>query len=122
MKNLKFWTHRGGRFYNQGHVDFVGFGNIEDDTDLEKMFYNEEDNTWYEANGNPLDYQFNEDGTGYINIDNEYDTTTCVKADSLNEKQLNAILRRDQSTWLNEEELRSIIEEYYPDSVDEIEF
>lgn len=114
MKVLKFWTHRGGRYFNSGHIDFVGFETIEEGVTFEDHFYYEEKEKWYEANGNELDYEINEDGTGYVNVDHDYDTTTCVLENNLNTKQINAIQRMDSNCFINEEELKIILNKHYP--------
>jgi len=117
-KILKFWTHRGGRFYNSGHVEFVGFEEIGEGVTFEDHFFDEDLNKWFEANGNELDCKINEDGTGYVNVDYDYDTTTCVAEDELNPKQINAILRNDNNVFIHQESLDGIIEEYYPEYKD----
>ena len=119
-KILKFWTGRGGRFYNSGHVHFVNFESIFAGKTIENIIYNEEKQRWCEDNGNEADYEFNDDGTGYLNLDHEYDTTTCVFENDLNQKQIYAIIEaiNEKSTHLNE--LIRIIKEHYPEYEDEI--
>ena len=113
MKILKFWTHRGGKFYNSGHIDFVGFENIEEGNTFEDHFFDEDHNKWYESNGSELDCEIKEDGTGYVQVDCGYDTTTCVLENDLSIGQIEAIMRNDSNVFINKEELDSIIEEYY---------
>ena len=118
-KILKFHSGRGGQFFNSGYVMFVGFETIEEDYILHNMFFDEKTEKWFEPDGNELDYEFNGDGTGYINIDNEYDTTRCVFEDDLNAKQKTAIARdRDTNVKLYSEELLSILKEYYPEYIE----
>lgn len=126
-KVLKFQTGRGGRFNNAGHVTFVNFERIDEGMTFEQHFFDEETNTWFQASGNELDCEINDDGTGYVNVDHDYDTTHCVFEDDLSEKQINAIIvalngeHPNQGIyWSNYSDLKRIIEEYYPEYLDEI--
>lgn len=117
MKNnvrvLKFHTGRGGKFFNSGYVRFIDFDRIENSHNWDNYFFCDEKNTWYDGNGNELDYQINGDGTGYINDDNEYDTTNWVNEDELNDKQISAIKREIEDNSFYADELKMIVKKYY---------
>lgn len=113
MKTLRFHTGRGGQFHNPGHVTFVKFGTIQDSENWHQYFFRDEENKWYDEGGNELDCQINEDGTGYINDDNDYDTDHWVKEDELNAKQIEAIKRAIYNGHFDEKELNEIITKYY---------
>lgn len=112
MKVLKFQTGRGGRFNNSGYVVFVGFENIADGKTMNDLF-EQEDGTFLMSSGNECDCKINNNGTGYVNEDHEYDTTTCVFENELNEKQINAIIRNEGNAFIHELELQIILKEYY---------
>ena len=114
-KVLKFKTARGGRFNNPGHVTFEDFQTMDESNILQEHFYNEDEDKWYEENGEELDFVKNEDGTGYVQIDHEYDTTTFVMEDNLDPKQIGALINADH--W-NTEEIERILNEYYEEYLD----
>ena len=112
-KVLKFHTKRGGRFHNSGHVIFVGFETIIQGTTLDFLFIDEND-VYFEANGNKADIEINDDGTGYLDIDGDYDTIRCVFEDDLSVAQINALLRdKDSNVFINHDEIQLILKEYY---------
>ena len=112
MKNLKFKTGRGGRFNNQGHVTFIGFEDITDGGTFNEVFPNEDFSIVTNGAGNELDFLINDDGTGFLDNDGEYDTIRVVKEDDLNEKQINAVIEIMEYDY-NHEDLERIIKEYY---------
>jgi hypothetical protein len=118
MKTLRFHTGRGGRFNNQGHVTFVGFETIQDSSAWDPYFLGE-DGTWKNEMGDELDCQINEDGTGYIDDDGEYDSDNWVLKDSLNDNQVAAIIDKyddyfaSQYPNSDESEIGRILQEYY---------
>ena len=116
---LKFHTGRGGRYYNQGHVTFIKFEEIEEGNNFDKYFFDEDEDLYRDGSNNELDYQINEDGTGYINDDGEYDSTHFVLEEDLNEKQIYALIREFDGIY--EKEAREIIKEYYPSYLPEEE-
>ncbi len=119
-KVLKFHTGRGGRFNNSGYVQFVGFETITEGMTMNDLF-EQENGIFLMSSGNECDCQINEDGTGYVNEDHDYDTTNCVFENDLNEKQINAILRSDNRTFVHAEELFYIVKEHYQDRIEEFE-
>ncbi len=131
---VAFHTGRGGRFYNAGHVTFLGEKKISDFTyDLFVRFENEseilekigdrpnliekfeecrdnEDFSFFkklgfdagemvytDGNGNQVGLTVEEadSGVGSINIDNEYNTTTCVFVKDLSDDDINIIIKSD---------------------------
>ena len=123
MKNekrvLKFHTGRGGRFNNSGHVVFVGFEKITEGATMNNLFP-QDDGTYMKESGNECDCLINENGTGYVNEDEDYDATNCVFENELNEKQINAITRIDNHNHFYTSELVEIIKEYYQEYLEEI--
>lgn len=49
-----------------------------------------------DCNGSPVGLDFENDGTGEINIDNDYDTTTVIRLEDCSEGQLQLILNSDE--------------------------
>jgi len=111
MKALKFHTKRGGQFNNAGFVKFIEFEKLEEGNTFEDFFFNEETNKWFTPSGNELDYSISEDGTGYVNFDNDYDRTDVVFENKLNQKQINALIRAKGNHW-NTSEIERILAEY----------
>ena len=66
-------TARGGRFYNGGHKSIIDSGKSITDY-IGDLCFDEKKQTLHNGAGNELEFEFNSNGTGYINIDNEYDT------------------------------------------------
>ncbi len=120
MKNLKFHIGRGGRFNNQGHMTFVNFKNIDDGCFFEDYSLSEDGKICYDNVGNELDFQINDDGTGYIDDDGEYDTTIVVKENNLNNKQINAVIDYINTQLLYSKDLIEIINLYYPEYLEYI--
>lgn len=141
MKTLHFHTGRGGQFHNPGHVTFMGFGTIQE-TNLFNEYYFEttqediddpdietgdREPGWYHANGNELDCEINDDGTGYINADYEYDSDHWVKENDLNDTQVAALVQWYNNSYFGptlgseEAEVKRIIHEHYPNYIVELE-
>jgi hypothetical protein len=112
MKNLKFKTSRGGRFHNAGHVSFIDFENINEGSTFDEMSWDEEKEIYLDWNGEEADCAICEDGTGWLNIDGDYDTTIVECENSLNVKQINALKRAVNNHWATEE-IERIMNEYY---------
>ncbi len=115
MKNstvVTFKKGRGGRFHNGGHVSFYSLCKIQDVSVLEEyMFFNEENGKWYEGNGEELDCQLNEDGTGYINIDSEYNSYYALKIEDFNRSHFAALVENDH--FESDEILEFVVGENY---------
>lgn len=111
---LKFHEGRGGRFFNPGYLTFESFDECiqDDNTIADSCFVEEETGRLLSASGNELDYQFNEDGTGYINYDNNYDTIYYVMEDDLTVGQQTCLSKIDVND-VYYDEVRTILEKYY---------
>lgn len=92
-----FKIGRGGRFYNGGHLEFKGIGNINDYTeDLFLSDENEDEDTeWIACNGRKVGLKFINDGTGWIDIDGDYDTTYACRVSELNDNEVDTIINSD---------------------------
>jgi hypothetical protein len=88
---LAFHIGRGGRFHNPGHLTFIGFKAIDRFTD--DLFMNEDETEYIDSNGNEVGLSVDNDGTGRIDIDRDYDTTYCKYLDDLDENEMDAIMR-----------------------------
>jgi len=87
---------RGGRFYNGGHKSIIDSGKSITDY-IDDLFYDEKKNILHDGPGNELDFEFNSNGTGYINIDNQYNTiAVCLLSDLEPEKYY---LIADSGEW-----------------------
>lgn len=79
---VAFHVGRGGKYWNPGHVSFIGEKKIREFTG--NLFLSEEEEEFLDGNGNSvgLTIQECENGIGTINIDGGYDTTyTCYLTD-----------------------------------------
>jgi len=118
MKVLRFHTGRGGRYHNAGHVLFRDFGPL--DTLHFTDFFEDETHGYIEEDGTPLDYEHNEDGTGYINVDGEYNRDDWVLETDLSPAQCRALARigNPDNNYYHSGEARRIIVEYYPEYIE----
>ena len=130
-KIVAFHTGRGGRYFNAGHVSYVGqkdineftndlFTNFENQCDirrqlenypnltelLDKAIENDGNNEYFERfnnwfplgeliwttrNGDPVGLEVDNDGTGRIEIDGAYDTTTACHIEDCSDRELSLI-------------------------------
>ena len=88
---------RGGRFYNGGHKSLIDSGKSIKDYIDDHLFFDEEKNILYDGAENKLDFEFNENGTGYINIDNQYNTVIVSLLSDLNPEEYYLI--GDSDVW-----------------------
>lgn len=86
---VAFHIGRGGRFYNSGHTSYIGERIINDFTN--DLFLNKDETFYTDGNGTEI-LEVDNDGTGKINIDYEYDTTYACKVSDLSEEEINIIL------------------------------
>ena len=78
-------TGRGGRFYNGGHRSIIDSGKSITDY-IDNLFFDEKKQTLHD-DGGELDFEFNSNGTGYIDIDGQYNTiVVCLLSDLEPEK------------------------------------
>ena len=88
---VAFHIGRGGRFYNSGHLSYIGENTINSFTN--DLFLNESQTMYTDTNGNEL-LSVENNGIGCIDIDGEYDTTYTCKVSDLNEKEIEVIVNR----------------------------
>ena len=86
---VAFHIGRGGRFHNSGHTSYIGEKNINDFTS--DFFLNRDETFYIDCNGKEI-LAVDNDGTGKVNIDNDYDTTYACKVSDLSEEEINIIL------------------------------
>ena len=120
LKILQFYKGRGGRFHNAGFLSFVGFS--EKLTIQHLIFQNyywiEEKETFFNDSNNEVDYCINEDGSGWVSDDGEYDTDSFCLENNLNDKEINVILDEIANESLHFHELQRIVETYYSEYLD----
>lgn len=149
---VAFHTGRGGRFYNAGHVTFIGSKNINEFTSDLFSNYENASEIWDKIKGREnLENLYNEficegsdratalfkklgfdfgkqtyttetghfvgldvenDGTGSIDIDGEYNTTSCTFLNDCEERELNLIL--ESREWNNQ----NLIVEFFNECTD----
>lgn len=90
---LAFHIGRGGRFNNGGYRTFKGFKAIDKFTD--DLFMNKEETEYIDGNGNSVGLLVDNDGTGSIDIDGDFDTIYCKRLDDFWGGDMNAVLRSD---------------------------
>jgi hypothetical protein len=155
---VSFHIGRGGRFYNQGHVSFIGEQDINDFVDdlfirfenepkilsrfsnnqllnavrnaiadedydtLVKFAITKEDLGQREyycgASGSSVGLLVDNDGTGRINIDNDYNTTYSCFIEDCSENDIRLI---HEYTGYKSRELEDYIKENYPELFEEEE-
>ena len=86
---VAFHIGRGGRFYNAGHLSYLGEKDINDFVD--NLFLNEDETMYTNGDGDEL-LEVENGGIGIIDIDGGYNTTYCCKVWDLDEKEINVIL------------------------------
>lgn len=90
---VKFHRGRGGRFYNGGHVTFVGCERIDEGSAFDELFLSEDETQWLDSQGKEvgLSVEESETGIGTIDQDGEYDTTTTMHITDCDHSSLAAI-------------------------------
>ena len=107
---IAFHIGRGGRFYNQGHKTFIKWGaNINEYT--EELFMTEDEKEYMDCSNSLVGLKVENDGTGIINNDNEYDTTYCVRLSEIDENEFNIICENEKNVWIPKEYSSLFIEE-----------
>jgi hypothetical protein len=95
---VAFHIGRGGRFYNSGHLSYIGEYDI--DAFTEKLFMNEDETMYTDGDGNEL-LEVENGGIGRIDIDGAYDTTYTCKVSDLDEKEIDVILATESQRGFN---------------------
>jgi hypothetical protein len=107
QKIVGFHTGRGGRFYNAGHITFIGECKIGDFSFFEKLGFKLGEKQYFDCGGKAvgLTEKEVETGVGVIDNDGEYDTTVCLKLEDCSENQLKMIVewRESNGGYLNED-------------------
>lgn len=90
---VKFHIGRGGRYYNPGHLTFVGCEGINEGQAFDELFLSEDETQYLDSQGEEvgLTVEEAETGIGKINQDNEYDTTATMYITDCDHLQLAAI-------------------------------
>lgn len=86
---VAFHIGRGGRFYNSGHLSYLGEKDINDF--VENLFLNEDETMYTNGDGDEL-LEVENGGIGSIDRDGGYDTTYCLRVWDLSEKEIDVIL------------------------------
>ena len=101
---VAFHIGRGGRFYNSGHVSFIGEKNFQDLIQMNSniLFYTDRVNGkfakphYVDSNGTVMvDGDNFKDQTGTLNFDYDYDTDKACYIDECTEKELEIINSSD---------------------------
>jgi hypothetical protein len=95
---VAFHIGRGGRFYNSGHLSYLGEKDINDF--VENLFLNEDETMYTDGDGNEL-LEVDNDGIGRINVDGGYNTTYTCKVSDLDEQEIDVILATESQRGFN---------------------
>ena len=107
---VAFHIGRGGRFHNQGHKSFIKWGaNINEYT--EDLFITEDEKDYMDCDNSLVGLKVENDGTGVINRDNEYDKTYCVRLSEIDENEFNIICENEKNVWIPKEYIYLFVEE-----------
>ena len=88
---VAFQIGRGGRFYNSGHLSYVGELTINYFTN--DLFLNESQTMYTDTNGNEL-LPVENNGIGCIDIDGQYNTTYTTTVGQMTDEEVSAIINR----------------------------
>lgn len=89
---LAFHIGKGGRFYNSGHLSYIGENTINYFTN--DLFLSEDESEYLDLNGEKVGLLFENTGIGRIDIDGEYDTTYTTTVGQMTDEELSAIINR----------------------------
>lgn len=92
---IAFHIGRGGRFNNQGHLSYVGEHKITESMFIEHLFTNTEETQYTDSNGKEVGLPVDNDGTGTIDIDGDYDTSYAIRVSEIGDNELQAIIKTD---------------------------
>jgi len=117
---LCFKIGRGGRFNNAGHLSFYGENKISEPMFTDPLFLNEDETEYVDSNGREVGLRLDNDGTGIIDIDGDYDTTYAIHVADLTEKEFDVIKQRGKGFFgLSMDQFDAI--DYFEEEVDEEE-
>ena len=115
---VSFHVTRGGRFYNPGHLEFVGemdFQELQSYLDSHIFIKNRDEKGRFckpyiaDCDGNQVSYDDISAMVGTIDLDGDYDTYYVMDADDMGEEELEAI--RKYKGYLPDE-LRAMLTDY----------
>ena len=86
---VAFHIGRGGRFYNSGHLSYIGENTINSFTN--DLFLNESQTMYTDTNGNEL-LSVENNGIGCIDIDGQYNTTYTTTVGQMTDEEVSAII------------------------------
>lgn len=94
---VAFHIGRGGRFYNAGHLSFLGEYRIDDSRFLNDLSLSEDELVYVDSVGSEVGLTVEEakTGIGRINIDGIYDTTYTKLLSDCDDKELEAIAKTE---------------------------
>jgi hypothetical protein len=95
---VAFHIGRGGRFYNSGHLSYIGEKDINDF--VENLFLNEDETMYTDGDGNEL-LEVENGGIGRIDVDGGYNTTYTCRVWDLDEKEIDVILATESQRGFN---------------------
>lgn len=96
---LCFKIGRGGMYHNPGHLSFVGEHRIDDRMFVDSLFLSEDEKNYTDSNGNEVGLAVENDGTGKINIDNDYNTIYSIHICDLTPEEFTAIKNRGRGFY-----------------------
>ena len=115
---VSFHVTRGGRFFNPGHLEFVGemdFQELQSYLDSHIFIKNRDEKGRFckpyiaDCDGNQVSYDDISAMVGTIDLDGDYDTYYTIDADDMGEEELEAI--RKYKGYLPDE-LRAMLTDY----------
>ena len=89
---VAFHIGRGGRFYNSGHLSYIGENTINYFTN--DLFLSEDESEYLDLNGEKVGLLVENDGIGRIDIDGQYDTTYTTTVGQMTDEEVSAIINR----------------------------
>lgn len=116
---LCFKIGRDGRFHNPGHLSFYGENKISDSMFIDNLFTNEDETQYTDGNGKEVGLPVENDGTGAINIDNDYNTTYAIHVADLTKEEFLAIKNRGRGFFGLSMPKFDEISEYYEEIEEE---
>ena len=87
---VAFHIGRGGRFYNSGHLSYIGENTINYFTN--DLFLSEDESEYLDLNGEKVGLLVENDGIGRIDIDGQYDTTYTTTVGQMTDEEVSAII------------------------------
>lgn len=114
---VAFHIGRGGRFHNGGHVTYLGQEKI--GKYIYDLFLNDEENDenrgqYYDGGGHYVGLSVEDvaSGIGYINVDNDYDSTYCQKLADCTEIEMQLIYNEEKDKYYPDDEMLAYLRWY----------